>query len=143
MTEQDVFHGALEIEDPKARLEFSNVACATNQSLRNRLERLITSHFQTQSFLDATLIDQVTAAKHSLSFLLPPVISGAIGRLDHYDVLNVIGRGGISVVLKRHYSKLQRVVALKLLGPQFAISPKARKQFIHERKVQPPFVTNM
>src|SRR5262245_6511849 len=36
----------------------------------------------------------------SLDFLDPPEKPGQLGKLDHYEVLEVIGRGGMAVVLK-------------------------------------------
>jgi serine/threonine protein kinase len=71
-------------------------------------------------------------AGDELKFLGPPCLAGALGRLDHYDVLEVIGKGGMGVVLKAKDTKLQRVVAIKALALQLAVSGTARKRFVRE-----------
>ena len=52
--------------------------------------------------------------------------------LDQYEVLEIVGRGGMGVVLKARDTVLQRVVAVKLLTPNLASSPAARQRFIRE-----------
>src|SRR5262249_21737480 len=68
----------------------------------------------------------------ALTFLAPPREPGALGRLDHYDVLEVVGRGATGVVLKARDRKLQRVVALKVLAPRLAACGPARERFVPE-----------
>jgi serine/threonine protein kinase len=74
------------------------------------------------------------ACPDDLSFLAPPAQAGHLGRLGHYEVLEVVGRGGMGVVLKAIDERLQRVVAVKVLGPQYAGSGSARKRFQREAK---------
>ena len=49
--------------------------------------------------------------------LTPSNRPGAVGRLGHYDVLALVGRGGMGIVLKAFDDKLQRIVAIKILAP--------------------------
>ncbi|MCI0463369.1 MAG: SUMF1/EgtB/PvdO family nonheme iron enzyme [Gemmataceae bacterium] len=67
-----------------------------------------------------------------LDFLGPPRKEGSLGRLAHYEILEVLGRGGFGIVLKAFDEKLQRVVAVKVLSPQLASSGTARKRFLRE-----------
>jgi hypothetical protein len=76
------------------------------------------------------------AARHdgALAFLEPPRKPGALGRLAHYQVMEVLGRGGMGIVLRAFDDKLHRVVAIKVLGPQLAASGPARKRFLREAR---------
>ena len=65
----------------------------------------------------------------ALDFLDPPEADDAIGKLGVYDVLEVVGRGGMGVVFKGYDSTLRRVVAIKVLAPQLAAGATARKRF--------------
>jgi eukaryotic-like serine/threonine-protein kinase len=66
--------------------------------------------------------------------LSPSTRPGAVGRLAHYDVLQLLGRGGMGVVLKAFDEKLQREVAIKLLAPALCGSDTARKRFVREAR---------
>jgi hypothetical protein len=70
----------------------------------------------------------------TLDFLAPPERPGTLGRLAHFDVLEVIGRGGMGAVLRGFDPCLQRPVALKVLDPQFANDATARKRFCREAR---------
>jgi hypothetical protein len=77
---------------------------------------------------------QTSADGPDLSFLSPPREPGHLGRLDHFEILSVVGRGGMGVVLRAHDDSLDRVVAIKVLAPQYAANDGARKRFIREAK---------
>jgi serine/threonine protein kinase len=70
--------------------------------------------------------------KSSLAFLRPATQPGRLGRLGHYEVLAVIGRGGMGIVFKAFDERLHRVVAIKVLAPQIATGVTAGKRFIRE-----------
>jgi WD40 repeat protein len=67
-----------------------------------------------------------------LAFLSPSDKPGSLGRLGHYEIAGVIGRGGMGVVLKALDPRLQRVVAVKVMAPQLAASAAARQRFVRE-----------
>jgi serine/threonine protein kinase len=73
-------------------------------------------------------------ADEDLTFLQPPTREGTIGRLGHYEVHAVIGKGGFGIVVKGFDERLHRVVAIKVLSPAYAASGSARKRFIREAR---------
>jgi len=68
----------------------------------------------------------------TLGFLESPGEPGTLGRLGHYDVEDVIGRGGMGVVLRAFDRKLRRVVAIKVMSAELAAGATARKRFTRE-----------
>ncbi len=56
----------------------------------------------------------------SLDFLQPASDNAYLGRLAQFDVMRLLGRGGMGIVLEAFDSRLQRNVAIKVLDPDFA-----------------------
>ena len=67
-----------------------------------------------------------------LNFLQPSENPAALGRLGPYDVLEVLGQGGMGVVLKAFDESLHRPVAIKVLAAEYAANGAARKRFARE-----------
>jgi WD40 repeat protein len=67
-------------------------------------------------------------------FLDPTDEPGALGRFGPYLVLEVLGQGGMGLVLKALDPALHRVVAIKVLAPQLATSANARQRFLREAR---------
>jgi serine/threonine protein kinase len=70
----------------------------------------------------------------SLCFLQPSDRPGVLGTLGQYEVLEVIGQGGMGVVLKAFDPGLQRPVAIKVLAEALAGSVTARQRFAREAR---------
>ncbi len=63
-----------------------------------------------------------------------PERPGSIGRLGRYDVMEILGRGGMGLVLKAVDPSLGRTVAIKVLNPALAHAASARRRFEREGK---------
>jgi serine/threonine-protein kinase len=69
-----------------------------------------------------------------LEFLSPSDDPTKLGRLGPYEIVKVIGRGGMGIVLKGFDSVLNRYVAIKVLAPQWMHSTAARQRFAREAR---------
>ncbi len=132
MSERSIFLNALDREGPADRAAYLDAACAGRPELRQRIERMLQSHREGGTFLEVPAPEQLAKADQGLTFLAPAGEAGGLGGLDHYEVLEVVGRGATGVVLKARDTKLQRVVALKVLAPRLAASATARQRFVRE-----------
>ena len=141
-----IFFAALERSTPAERAAYLDGACAGDSGLRRRVQRLLAAHEQAGNFLERPV--QEAAGLHELTprllparrpgdgmaldFLTPSGRPGSLGRLGHYEVLEVLGRGGMGVVLRAFDEKLRRAVALKVMAPHLAGSASARDRFVRE-----------
>ncbi|MBO0700024.1 MAG: protein kinase, partial [Zavarzinella sp.] len=78
--------------------------------------------------------DSAASGADDLGFLKPPTRPDSLGRLDRYEVLEVLGRGGFGTVLRAFDERLHRVVAIKVLASQLAASGSARARFNREAR---------
>ncbi len=69
-----------------------------------------------------------------LSFLAPTVCFRSIGRIGLYEVVSLLGRGGMGLVFKGLDQSLGRLVAVKVLAPRLASSSRARRRFLREAR---------
>jgi len=70
--------------------------------------------------------------KSVLRLLGPTDDPQMLGRIGSYEVVGVIGRGGMGIVFKAFDAPLNRFVAIKMLLPHLAESGAARKRFARE-----------
>src|SRR5205823_6997210 len=75
-----------------------------------------------------------TDTEVALDFLSPSETPGMLGKLGDFEVVEVIGQGGMGLVLKGYDPCLQRHVALKVLDPKMAKNESARKRFCREAR---------
>src|SRR6185369_7451598 len=78
--------------------------------------------------------DHAFNADFAVSFLEPCDQPSTLGRIDEYEISEVIGRGGMGIVLKGLQRDLGRYVAVKVMAPHLATSGAARQRFIREAR---------
>jgi serine/threonine protein kinase/Leucine-rich repeat (LRR) protein len=153
MNEETIFATALE-KPPSERAAYLADACGNDEALRQRMEGLLAASEKVGNFmanpavapavdpaatevLSAPADGAVKAAdpdEEALAFLTPSARPDSLGRLGHYEVLQVLGRGGFGIVFRAFDEMLQRVVALKVMAPQLAATSPARKRFLREAR---------
>ncbi len=138
---KEIFLAALDKGNPAERAAFLDEACAGDAELRQRVDALFVAHERADRLLDppaAQHVDPEPTAEASeeinLDFLNPSTKPDSLGRLGHYEVLEVVGKGGMGIVLRAFDEKLHRVVAIKVLAPEFARDSSARHRFVREAR---------
>jgi hypothetical protein len=150
-----LFFVALEKEAAAERAAYLDAACAGDAELRRQVEKLLKAHPRVGDFLKKPVLEQLAAAAepsgateefdastdgpravpaNRLDFLQPSTTPGSLGRIGHYEALELLGRGGFGIVFRAFDKALQRVVAIKVLAPQLAVSSPPRKRFLREAR---------
>jgi serine/threonine protein kinase len=75
-----------------------------------------------------------TITEAGFSFLSPPQGPDELGRMGHYRVQRLLGRGAMGIVFAAEDGRLSRVVALKVMRPSIAEEPEARQRFLREAR---------
>lgn len=75
---------------------------------------------------------ELATTEQILSLLGPTDDPEKLGRIAEYEVIGIIGRGGMGVVFKAFDPRLNRFVAIKMLLPHLASFGAARKRFARE-----------
>src|SRR5439155_16621212 len=121
---KEVFAGAqaLAVGD---RTAYVASACAGDAALRERVDRLLAAHQLANSFLETppTVFNDssVTIALHG-------------SQIAGYELLALIGAGGMGEVYKAHDRNLDRPVALKLLPVHLNRDPERLRRFRAEAR---------
>ena len=138
-----IFLAAIEGHTPEQWPAFLDQACAGDALLRCEVEKLLQARSEMGSFHEAPRASATEAEAlggddrdASLDFLASSEKADSLGRLGHYEIFEVIGRGGMGVVLRAFDDKLHRVVAIKVMAAQLAANAAARKRFAREAQAQ-------
>jgi serine/threonine protein kinase len=144
---ESVFMEALQIHSPEDRRAYLDQHCDDDAELRAQIEDLLRAHEDAGSFLEsppvgfaATIaaggietVDDYTR-EVSLGFLAVSDKANCLGTLGQYEVIDVVGRGGMGLVLRAYDTKLNRVVAIKVMAPALAANGMAVKRFLREAR---------
>ncbi|MGH9971921.1 MAG: protein kinase domain-containing protein [Pyrinomonadaceae bacterium] len=118
-----LFHAALERE-PGERPAFLANECVSDPSLYSEVTSLLTSFEQTDTFFDSTA-----------SPLAAQMFGDRVGEtIGPYQVLSVLGSGGMGTVYLAQDARLGRKIALKLLPTQFTNDKDRLRRFQQEAR---------
>ena len=126
---EELYHQALERTQGE-RSAFLETACAEDDELRREVESLLASHEQARAknFIEAP--DRMKEEEGSSTNG-----SALIGRtLGAYQVLSLVGRGGMGEVYRAKDSRLGREVAIKILPTGFSTDADRLRRFEQEAR---------
>lgn len=143
----ELFAKAIELESSEEQRALLDSACGEDPELRAGVERLLKAHNDAGSFLNKPpdglaptfttgendTVDE-SDAEFSLDFLTPTDKPNCLGTLGQYEAIEVVGRGGMGLVLRGYDTRLNRVVAIKVMAPELAVNPMAVKRFLREAR---------
>ncbi len=128
-----LLHSVLE-HAPEDRDAFLQQACAGDQRLEREARSLLRLEQQADGFLETPAIEVAArVAGRDLSIAPVPLSAGA--KVGHYEVISLLGHGGMGEVYRVRDTKLKRDVALKVLPATFLRDPERMARFQREAQV--------
>ena len=126
------YHAALELA-PAERADFLARVCAGDEALRCEVESLISAGEQAGDFIAASALKD---AAGMVTIETNEHHSTAPGRrqIGHYQIKSLLGAGGMGEVYLAQDTRLGRQVAIKLLPPEAADSPTAKRRLLREAR---------
>ena len=127
-TVKRIHQSALDI-DPSERAAFVDKSCGGDETLRREVQSLLTYAAEAETFLERPAVD-----------IAPKPPSGSheatlVGRtVSHYQVLSLLGAGGMGEVYLARDPRLDRTVALKILPGELAADPDRMQRFAREAR---------
>ena len=123
-----IFADAIKIA-PAERLAFLDEVCQGDAEMRREVESLLDSLDDAGSFM------QQPAAHEVADFIRQNKSLEAGKSFGHYEIVRQIGAGGMGEVYLAKDTRLDRLVALKILNENFSRHEINRSRFIQEAKV--------
>ncbi len=123
---EELYHSARERE-PGERAEFLARACQNDDELRQELDQLLASELSSGNILDKPAVDLLASS------IVRPLSVGT--KLGPYEILALIGKGGMGEVYRARDPRLNRDVAIKVLPTALARDPERLARFEREAKV--------
>lgn len=123
-----LFQAALE-RATEERAAFINKACGSDDSLRREVEALLASEGEARNFIESP------AYQLAASLLAGDDTESLSGRLlGHYQIISLLGKGGMGEVYRARDTRLGRDVAIKLLPADFAHDTDRLRRFEQEAR---------
>jgi eukaryotic-like serine/threonine-protein kinase len=118
-----IFHLALE-KSAEERSAFLDQQCADDTELRREIENLLNANDDKDSFIDSPKIGLATLDKQ------PKLSNGE--KIGSFEIIKMLGAGGMGEVYLAKDLRLNRFIALKILPSNSAIDVNANRRFLRE-----------
>src|SRR6266403_788070 len=125
---EDLYHSALE-RNSAERLTFINESCEGDEELRKEVESLLASEAQAGDFIEEP-VHEVAAR-----LIADNQQRSMVGRLiGPYEIIDLLGAGGMGEVYLARDARLDRKIALKLLPAYFTKHTGRLRRFEQEAR---------
>src|SRR4029453_18008532 len=128
-----LYRAALERAE-EARDHFLDTECAGDTALRTEVESLLGRGAATSSLVDGPAVEfgATETGQRPLRTGLVPLARGS--RIGVYELVMLLGAGGMGEVYKARDTRLDRPVAIKVLPETLVPDTRARRYFDREAK---------
>jgi serine/threonine protein kinase len=124
-----LFHDALE-RTPEERAAFVQHATGSDTAARREVESLLAAHSRAGGFLSRPPTEDADGGGLPRAGRLSPGT-----RLGAFEIVELLGAGGMGEVYRALDTRLDRAVAIKVLPPETAGDPRSRDRFEREARV--------
>ncbi len=124
------------LELPAAeRAAFLTQACKDDDELRREVESLLSASDNAGSFINTSAAHNVAQVMAEPPRPSPPSSGALVGRaISHYQIIALLGTGGMGEVYRAKDTRLGRHVAIKVLPQHLSSHPDALARFEREAK---------
>jgi serine/threonine protein kinase len=126
---KEIFADALR-QPPEMRPEFLDSACSDDNQLRREVESLLASFDSAESFMESPAVGDY--ANNKVFTETRKFSKGET--LGHYEIIALLGKGGMGDVYLAQDSKLDRPVALKILRENISPENQAKQRLLREAR---------
>src|SRR6187431_926315 len=124
---ESLYNETLALPDPE-RKAFLDHACAGDGDLKHEVESLLAYEDEAETYMDRPAFHQVA---ESLADGTGVLVDRMLGR---YQLLSLVGRGGTAEVYCAVDTRLNRLVAVKVLPVFISSDPDRLERFEHEAR---------
>src|SRR5262249_24085120 len=125
---KQIVDAALDLQ-PCQREAYLSEACGDDISLRDQVERLISSHEEAGSFIESPAYE---AAAELIVDNEPKTYAGL--QINHYRIVSRLGAGGMGEVYLADDTRLDRKVAIKFLPQRLVANATAKERLGREAR---------